>query len=110
MYNPQRASPPPNQSSPIPAFNLDDDSFEPLWASASQPSQYTEGPSQPVEFNWKSFIYGLVFEFQQQQKWVEDIKYYNEYHEHLTGRALSTALLLKKKIKERWNLHYQFKF
>ncbi|GKC62081.1 hypothetical protein Tco_1089679 [Tanacetum coccineum] len=49
MYNSQRASPPPNQSSPIPAFNIDDDSFKPLWASASQPSQYTEGPSQPVE-------------------------------------------------------------
>ncbi|GKB64920.1 hypothetical protein Tco_0921106 [Tanacetum coccineum] len=51
MYNPQRASPPPNQFSPIPAFNLDDDNFEPLWASASQPSQYTEGPSEPVEDN-----------------------------------------------------------
>nr|GEX35065.1 integrase, catalytic region, zinc finger, CCHC-type, peptidase aspartic, catalytic [Tanacetum cinerariifolium] len=49
MYNPQRASPPPNQSSSILAFNLDDDSFEPLWASASQPSQHTEGPLQPVE-------------------------------------------------------------
>ncbi|GJT37154.1 glutathione S-transferase T3-like protein [Tanacetum coccineum] len=31
-------------------FNLDDDNFEPLWASASQPFQpYSEGPSQPVE-------------------------------------------------------------
>ncbi|GJX65105.1 hypothetical protein Tco_0299448 [Tanacetum coccineum] len=50
MYRPQRASPPPSQSSPIPAFNLDDDNFEPLWASASQPFQpYSEGPSQPVE-------------------------------------------------------------
>nr|GEU39712.1 hypothetical protein [Tanacetum cinerariifolium] len=49
MYNPQQASPPPNQSSPIPAFNLDDDNFEPLWAFASQPSQNTEGPSEPVE-------------------------------------------------------------
>ncbi|GJS26461.1 ribonuclease H-like domain-containing protein [Tanacetum coccineum] len=50
IYRPQRASPPPNQSSPIPAFNLDDDNFEPLWASASQPFQpYSEGPSQPVE-------------------------------------------------------------
>ncbi|GKA11566.1 hypothetical protein Tco_0691112 [Tanacetum coccineum] len=49
-YRPQRASPPPSQSSPIPAFNLDDDNFEPLWASASQPFQpYSEGPSQPVE-------------------------------------------------------------
>ncbi|GJY44563.1 hypothetical protein Tco_0432776, partial [Tanacetum coccineum] len=47
-----------------------------------------------------------MFEFQQQQKWEEDIKYYNEDHEHLTGRALSTALMLKKKIKERWNLDY----
>ncbi|GKE51481.1 hypothetical protein Tco_1486637, partial [Tanacetum coccineum] len=47
-----------------------------------------------------------MFEFQQQQKFEEDIKYYNEAHEHLTGRALSTALLLKKKIKERWNLDY----
>ncbi|GJR29573.1 hypothetical protein Tco_1105805 [Tanacetum coccineum] len=33
-----------------------------------------------------------MFEFQQQQKWEEDIKYYNEDHEHLTGRVLSTAL------------------
>ncbi|GJY20108.1 hypothetical protein Tco_0392674 [Tanacetum coccineum] len=49
MYNPQQASPPPNQSSPILTFNLDDDNFEPLWASASQPSQYIEGPSEPVE-------------------------------------------------------------
>ncbi|GKB22797.1 hypothetical protein Tco_0862198, partial [Tanacetum coccineum] len=50
MYRPQRASPPPNQSSLIPAFNLDDDNFKPLWASASQPFQpYLEGPSQPVE-------------------------------------------------------------
>ena len=50
FYRPQRASPPPSQSSPIPAFNLDDDNFEPLWASASQPFQpYSEGPSQPVE-------------------------------------------------------------
>ncbi|GKA34725.1 hypothetical protein Tco_0721154 [Tanacetum coccineum] len=50
IYRPQRASPPPSQSSPIPAFNLDDDNFEPLWASASQPFQpYSEGPSQPVE-------------------------------------------------------------
>ncbi|GKB02998.1 hypothetical protein Tco_0831087 [Tanacetum coccineum] len=46
----QRASPPPSQSSLILAFNLDDDNFEPLWASASQPFQpYLEGPSQPVE-------------------------------------------------------------
>nr|GFA09869.1 hypothetical protein [Tanacetum cinerariifolium] len=37
-----------------------------------------------------------MFEFQQQQKWEEDIKYYNEDLEHLTGRALSTTLLLKK--------------
>ncbi|GJW26779.1 hypothetical protein Tco_0040590 [Tanacetum coccineum] len=50
IYHPQRASPPPRQSSPISAFNLDDDNFEPLWASASQPFQpYSEGPSQPVE-------------------------------------------------------------
>ncbi|GKA26298.1 hypothetical protein Tco_0712407 [Tanacetum coccineum] len=36
--------------SPHSAFNLDDDNFEPLWASASQPFQpYSEGPSQPVE-------------------------------------------------------------
>ncbi|GKA00353.1 glutathione S-transferase T3-like protein [Tanacetum coccineum] len=50
MYRPQRASPPLSQSSPIPAFNLDDDNFEPLWASASQPFQpHSEGPSQPVE-------------------------------------------------------------
>ncbi|GJU37493.1 hypothetical protein Tco_1185847 [Tanacetum coccineum] len=49
MYNSQRASPLPNKSSPIPAINLDDDSFKPIWASASQPSQYTKGPSQPVE-------------------------------------------------------------
>nr|GEV51379.1 hypothetical protein [Tanacetum cinerariifolium] len=40
-----------------------------------------------------------MFEFQQQQKWEEDIKYYNEDHEHLTGRALSMALLLKKNQK-----------
>ncbi|GJX03091.1 hypothetical protein Tco_0189007 [Tanacetum coccineum] len=38
------------QSSSYPDFNLDDDNFEPLWASASQPFQpYSEGPSQPVE-------------------------------------------------------------
>ncbi|GJV09333.1 hypothetical protein Tco_1346989 [Tanacetum coccineum] len=50
IYRPQRASPPPSQSTPILAFNLDDDNFEPLWASASQPFQpYSEGPSQPVE-------------------------------------------------------------
>ncbi|GJT16616.1 hypothetical protein Tco_0875322 [Tanacetum coccineum] len=50
IYRPQRASPPPSQSSLIPAFNLDDDNFEPLWASASQPFQlYSEGPSQLVE-------------------------------------------------------------
>nr|GEU70107.1 hypothetical protein [Tanacetum cinerariifolium] len=50
IYRPQRASPPPSQSSSIPAFNLDDDNFEPLWAFASQPFQpYSEGPSQPVE-------------------------------------------------------------
>nr|GEV09901.1 hypothetical protein [Tanacetum cinerariifolium] len=49
MYRPQRASSPPSQSSPIPAFNLDDDNFEPLWAFASQPFQpYSKGPSQPV--------------------------------------------------------------
>nr|GFA11206.1 hypothetical protein [Tanacetum cinerariifolium] len=38
-----------NLSSPIPAFNLDDDDFDPLWGSASQPSQYTKGPSEPIE-------------------------------------------------------------
>ncbi|GJS97371.1 hypothetical protein Tco_0804339 [Tanacetum coccineum] len=32
-----------------------------------------------------------MFEFQQQQKFKEDLKYYNEDHDHLTGRALSTA-------------------
>ncbi|GJT74007.1 hypothetical protein Tco_1033293 [Tanacetum coccineum] len=32
-----------------------------------------------------------MFEFQQQQKFEKDLKYYNEDHEHLTGRALSTA-------------------
>ncbi|GJY39478.1 glutathione S-transferase T3-like protein [Tanacetum coccineum] len=47
-----------------------------------------------------------MFEFQQQQKFKEDLKYYNEDHDHLTGRALSMALFLKKKIKERWNLDY----
>ncbi|GJW23982.1 hypothetical protein Tco_0037793 [Tanacetum coccineum] len=47
-----------------------------------------------------------MFEFQQQQKFEEDLKYYNEDHDHLTGRTLSTALFLKKKIKERWNLDY----
>ncbi|GKE46479.1 hypothetical protein Tco_1477737 [Tanacetum coccineum] len=47
-----------------------------------------------------------MFEFQQQQKFEKDLKYYNEDHEHLTGRALSTALFLKKKIKEHWNLDY----
>nr|GEU64054.1 hypothetical protein [Tanacetum cinerariifolium] len=37
------------QSSSILAFNLDDDNFKPLWASASQPFQpYSEVPSQPV--------------------------------------------------------------
>nr|GEW33388.1 hypothetical protein [Tanacetum cinerariifolium] len=40
-----------------------------------------------------------MFEFQQQQKFEEDLKYYNEDHDHLTGRALSTALFLKKKIR-----------
>nr|GEV91147.1 hypothetical protein [Tanacetum cinerariifolium] len=46
----QYLSPPNPQSSPIPAFNLDDDNFEPLWASASQPFQsYSKGSSQPVE-------------------------------------------------------------
>ncbi|GJU55040.1 hypothetical protein Tco_1228754 [Tanacetum coccineum] len=49
MYHPHRASPPLSQSSPIPPFNLDDVDFEPLWASTSQPSQHTEGPSEPVE-------------------------------------------------------------
>nr|GFA20624.1 hypothetical protein [Tanacetum cinerariifolium] len=49
MYHPQRASSPQNQSSLIPASNLDDDNLEPLWASASQPSQYMEGSSEPVE-------------------------------------------------------------
>ncbi|GJX84063.1 hypothetical protein Tco_0333544 [Tanacetum coccineum] len=33
-----------------------------------------------------------MFEFQQQQKFEEDLKYYNEDHDHLTGRALSTTL------------------
>ncbi|GKF06998.1 hypothetical protein Tco_0041222, partial [Tanacetum coccineum] len=47
-----------------------------------------------------------MFKFQQQQKFKEDLKYYNEDHEHLIGRALSTALFLKKKIKELWNLDY----
>nr|GEY81521.1 hypothetical protein [Tanacetum cinerariifolium] len=46
-----------------------------------------------------------MFKFQQ-QKFEEDLKYYNEDHDHLTGRALSTTLFLKKKIKERWNLDY----
>ncbi|GKD63622.1 hypothetical protein Tco_1305730 [Tanacetum coccineum] len=46
MYHPHRASPPPNQSSPILTFNLDDDDFDPLWGSASQ---HTKGPSEPVE-------------------------------------------------------------
>ncbi|GKE04339.1 hypothetical protein Tco_1396357, partial [Tanacetum coccineum] len=32
-----------------------------------------------------------MFEFQQQQKFEEDLKYYNEDHDHLTDRALSTA-------------------
>ncbi|GJR20238.1 GTP-binding protein OBGC, chloroplastic [Tanacetum coccineum] len=53
MYHPQRASPQPSQSYLIPAFNLDDDNFEPLWASASQPfNPHSESPSQrrsPVE-------------------------------------------------------------
>ncbi|GJV51818.1 hypothetical protein Tco_1447559 [Tanacetum coccineum] len=49
MYYPHWASPPPTESSPISAFNLDDDNFEPLWDSASQCSQYTKGPSEPVE-------------------------------------------------------------
>ncbi|GJR15531.1 hypothetical protein Tco_0798183 [Tanacetum coccineum] len=51
MYYPHWASPPPTESSPISAFNLDDDNFEPLWDSASQCSQYTKGPSEPVEDN-----------------------------------------------------------
>ncbi|GJT93138.1 glutathione S-transferase T3-like protein [Tanacetum coccineum] len=49
MYHPHRASPPQHQSSLIPTFNLDDDDFDPLWGSAYQPTQYTEGPSEPVE-------------------------------------------------------------
>nr|GEU50158.1 hypothetical protein [Tanacetum cinerariifolium] len=48
-YRPQRALPPPSQSSPIPAFNLDDDNFEPLWASASQSSK-------PTKKNDKEFV------------------------------------------------------
>ncbi|GKC54111.1 hypothetical protein Tco_1076856, partial [Tanacetum coccineum] len=47
-----------------------------------------------------------MFEFQQQQKFEEDLRYYNEDHDHLTGITLSTALFLKKKIKESWNLDY----
>nr|GFA57466.1 hypothetical protein [Tanacetum cinerariifolium] len=43
---------------------------------------------------------------QQEEKWEKDIIYYNESHDHLTERALSTVLLLKNKIKERWNLDY----
>ncbi|GKA34429.1 hypothetical protein Tco_0720858 [Tanacetum coccineum] len=42
-----------------------------------------------------------MFEFQQQQKFEEDLKYYNEDHDHLTGRALFTTLFLKKKIRDR---------
>nr|GEV68904.1 hypothetical protein [Tanacetum cinerariifolium]GEX84779.1 hypothetical protein [Tanacetum cinerariifolium] len=49
MYHPHRASPLPTQSSSILTFNLDDDNFEALWSSASQPSQYTEGPSEQIE-------------------------------------------------------------
>nr|GEW60989.1 hypothetical protein [Tanacetum cinerariifolium] len=49
MYHPHRASPSQHQSSLISTFNLDDDYFDPLWGSASQPTQYTEGPSEPVE-------------------------------------------------------------
>ncbi|GJR14821.1 hypothetical protein Tco_0797473 [Tanacetum coccineum] len=169
MYHPHRASPPPNQSSPILTFNLDDDDFDPLWGSASQ---HTKGPSEPVEDDspveevaassipcsfevrpmgrdrakkkGSSFVarsessvagdpslvdallkrelkledqrrreqgelkrlkiaqrdkelelQQKMFEFQQQQKFKEDIKYYNEVHEHLTGRALSMALQQK---------------
>ncbi|GJU69545.1 hypothetical protein Tco_1255804 [Tanacetum coccineum] len=33
-----------------------------------------------------------MFEFQQQQKFEEDLRYYNKDHDHLTRRALSTAL------------------
>ncbi|GKE49078.1 hypothetical protein Tco_1480336 [Tanacetum coccineum] len=176
-YRPQRASPPPSQSSPIPAFNLDDDNFEPLWASASQPFQpYSEGPSQPVEDDspveeveptneeeialckafvaksedsvqgngkkaagfwrevaecfheemgedkrsydsvnckWKNRIRPKVSQFceiynsvrDRHQSGSCDNTVYQD-HDHLTGRALSTALFLKKKIKERWNLDY----
>nr|GEZ13010.1 hypothetical protein [Tanacetum cinerariifolium] len=43
------ASPSQNQSYSIPPFNLDDDEFDPLWGFASQPSQYTDCPSEPVE-------------------------------------------------------------
>ncbi|GJX34465.1 hypothetical protein Tco_0246022 [Tanacetum coccineum] len=49
------------------------------------------------------YLQQKMFEFQQQQKFEEDLKYYNEDHDHLTGRALSTVLFLKTKIKERWN-------
>nr|GEW36295.1 hypothetical protein [Tanacetum cinerariifolium]GEW56579.1 hypothetical protein [Tanacetum cinerariifolium] len=52
MYHPQRASPPQNQSSPILVFNLNDDNLEPLWDSASHPSQYMEGPSELVEYDF----------------------------------------------------------
>lgn len=47
-----------------------------------------------------------MFEFQQQQKFDEDMRIYNEDHEHLTGRALAHKLFIKKKIKERWNLDF----
>ena len=47
-----------------------------------------------------------MFEFQQQEKFEKDIMYYNEQHDHLTGKQLATVLTLKQKIKERYNLDY----
>nr|GEV28054.1 callose synthase 3 [Tanacetum cinerariifolium] len=47
-----------------------------------------------------------LFALQHEEKWERDIMYYKEPHEHLTRIALSTALLRKKNIKERWNLDF----
>ncbi|GKD20174.1 hypothetical protein Tco_1221877 [Tanacetum coccineum] len=41
-----------------------------------------------------------------QQKFEEDLQYYNEDHDHLSGRALSTALFLNSSslaLKKRYN-------
>ena len=47
-----------------------------------------------------------MFEFQQQEKFEKDIRFYNESHENLIGKQLAMVLTLKQKIKDRYNLDY----